>query len=163
MADAMTAIAKKYPDKKFAIIDSVVNAKNVLSLNFKEQEGSFLTGIIAGKMTKTNKIGFIGGKDFELINRFAAGYIAGAKSVNPNVKFDIRYADDFANPTKGEELATSMYNGGCDIVYHAAGGTGLGLFKAAKSMSKPDKKLWAIGVDQDQSVTSSRICRCYSY
>lgn len=153
MGDAMTAIAKKYPDKKFAIIDSVVTEKNVESLNFKEQEGSFLTGVIAGKMTKSNKIGFIGGKDFELINRFAAGYIAGAKAVNPNVKFDIRYADDFANPTKGEELATSMYNGGCDIVYHAAGGTGLGLFKAAKSMSKPDKKLWAIGVDQDQSVT----------
>lgn len=153
MGDAMTAIAKKYPDKKFAIIDSEVKEKNVVSLNFKEQEGSFLTGVIAGKMTKSNKIGFIGGKDFELINRFAAGYIAGAKTVNPNVQFDIRYAADFANPTKGEELATSMYNGGCDVIYHAAGGTGLGLFKAAKAMTKADKKLWAIGVDQDQAVT----------
>lgn len=153
MGDAMTAIAKKYPDKKFAIIDSEVNAKNVVSLNFKEQEGSFLTGVIAGKMTKSNKIGFIGGKDFELINRFAAGYMAGAKTVNPNVQFDIRYAADFANPTKGEELATSMYNGGCDVIYHAAGGTGLGLFKATKAMTKPDNKLWAIGVDQDQAVT----------
>lgn len=153
MGDAMTAIAKKYPNKKFAIIDSEVKEKNVVSLNFKEQEGSFLTGVIAGKMTKSNKIGFIGGKDFELINRFAAGYIAGAKTVNPNVQFDIRYAADFANPTKGEELATSMYNGGCDVIYHAAGGTGLGLFKAAKAMTKADKKLWAIGVDQDQAVT----------
>lgn len=153
MGDAMTAIAKKYPDKKFAIIDSEVKEKNVVSLNFKEQEGSFLTGVIAGKMTKSNKIGFIGGKDFELINRFAAGYIAGAKTVNPNVQFDIRYAADFANPTKGEELATSMYNGGCDVIYHAAGGTGLGLFKATKAMTKADKKLWAIGVDQDQALT----------
>lgn len=153
MGDAMTAIAKKYPDKKFAIIDSEVKEKNVVSLNFKEQEGSFLVGVIAGKTTKSNKIGFIGGKDFELINRFAAGYMAGAKTVNPNVQFDIRYAADFANPTKGEELATSMYNGGCDVIYHAAGGTGLGLFKATKAMTKADKKLWAIGVDQDQAVT----------
>lgn len=152
MGDTMTDIAKKYPDKKFAIIDSVVNAKNVASLTFKEEEGSFLVGVIAGKTTKANKIGFIGGKDFELINKFAAGYMAGAKTVNPNVQFDIRYANDYANPTKGEELATSMYNGGCDVIYHAAGGTGLGLFKAAKSMTKPDKKLWAIGVDQDQAV-----------
>lgn len=152
MSGDITNISKKYPDKKFAIVDEVVEQKNVLSLTFKEQEGSFLTGIIAGKMTKSNKIGFIGGKDSELINRFAAGYMAGAKTVNPNIQFDIRYAADFANPTKGEELANSMYNGGCDIIYHAAGGTGIGLFKATKAMTKPDKKLWAIGVDQDQAV-----------
>lgn len=152
MGDDVDAMAKKYPNKKFAIVDSVVNEKNVLSLTFKEQEGSFLTGVIAGKMTKTNKIGFVGGKDFEEINKFAAGYMAGAKAVNPNIQFDIRYADDFANPTKGEELADSMYSGGCDVIYHAAGGTGLGVFKAAKTMTKPDKKLWAIGVDQDQAV-----------
>lgn len=153
MGDDVTAIAKKYPDKKFAIIDSVVNEKNVVSLDFKEQEGSFLTGVIAAKMSKTNKVGFIGGKDFELINRFAAGYIAGARTINPNIQVDVRYAADFANPTKGEELATSMFNGGCDVIYHAAGGTGLGLFKATKAMSKPDKKLWAIGVDMDQALT----------
>lgn len=152
MGDTMTAIAKKYPDKKFAIIDSIVDAKNVVSLNFKEQEGSFLTGVIAAKTTKANKIGFIGGKDSELINRFAAGYIAGARTINPNIQFDVRYADAFDNTNKGEELATSMYNGGCDVIYHAAGGTGLGLFKATKNMTKPDKKLWAIGVDQDQAV-----------
>ncbi|AKA70956.1 BMP family lipoprotein [Clostridium scatologenes] len=152
MADQVTDMAKKYPDKKFAIIDQEIKAKNVVSLTFKEEEGSFLVGLIAGKTTKSNKIGFIGGKDFELINKFAAGYMAGAKTVNPNVQFDIRYANDYANPTKGEELATSMYNGGCDVIYHAAGGTGLGLFKATKNMTKPDKKLWAIGVDQDQAV-----------
>jgi basic membrane protein A len=152
MGDEMTAIAKKYPDKKFAIIDSQVALKNVVSLTFKEEEGSFLTGVIAAKTTKANKIGFIGGKDFELINKFAAGYMAGARTINPNIQFDIRYADDYANPTKGEELATSMYNGGCDVIYHAAGGTGLGLFKAAKNMTTPSKKLWAIGVDQDQAV-----------
>lgn len=153
MEGAMGDIAKKYPDKKFAIVDTVVNEKNVVSLNFKEQEGSFLAGVIAGKMTKSNKLGFVGGKDFELINRFAAGYMAGAKAVNPNVQFDVRYAADYANPTKGEELATSMINGGCDVIYHAAGGTGIGVFKAAKAMSKPDGKIWAIGVDMDQSLT----------
>lgn len=151
MEDDVKTISEKYPDKKFAIIDSVVDAKNVVSLNFKEQEGSFLMGVIAGKTTKSNKIGFIGGKDFEVINRFAAGYIAGAKTVNKDIKVIVKYANDFANPGIGEELAKTMYNEGCDVVYHAAGGTGIGLFKAAKEMTTADKKVWAIGVDKDQA------------
>ncbi len=83
MLDAMTEVAKNHTDKHFAIIDSVVDLPNVASITFKEQEGSFLMGVIAGKMTKTNKIGFIGGKDFDLINRFEAGFAAGVKAVNP--------------------------------------------------------------------------------
>lgn len=155
MADDLEAIAKKYPDKKFAIVDNAYDnqPKNIESLVFKEQEGSFLMGVIAAKTTKTNKIGFIGGKDSELINKFAAGYIAGAKTINPSIDIKVVYIDSFADATKGEEAATTMYSQNYDVIYHAAGGAGNGLFKAAKSANTNGKKVWAIGVDQDQAVT----------
>lgn len=154
MKDAMTAVAKATPDKKFAIIDEVVELPNVTSVTFKEQEGSFLMGVIAGKMTKTNKIGFIGGVDMPLIQRFEAGFIAGVKSVNPEAAKDlisrknVKYAGNFSDTAKGYEMAKSLYNSGVDVIYHAAGGVGIGLFNAAVEMKK-----WAIGVDQDQAVT----------
>ncbi|MBK5242093.1 BMP family ABC transporter substrate-binding protein [Clostridium sp.] len=169
MADALTAAAKNHPDTNFAIIDSVVEEPNVASITFKEQEGSFLMGVIAGKMTKTNKVGFIGGKDFDLINRFETGFAAGVKSVNPEAAkgllststdptkltpgATVRYADSFEDTVKGSELAKSLYNDGCDIVYHAAGGVGIGLFIAAKELKDAGKEVWAIGVDMDQSLT----------
>ncbi len=165
MADAMTEVAKNHADKHFAIIDSVVDLPNVTSITFKEQEGSFLMGIIAGKMTKTNKIGFIGGKDFDLINRFETGFAAGVKAVNPEAAkgllssdgktpgTTVKYADSFADTAKGYELAKSLYQSGCDVVYHAAGGVGIGLFKAAKELKDSGKVVWAIGVDMDQSLT----------
>jgi basic membrane protein A len=169
MADAMTEVAKAHADKNFAIIDSVVDLPNVASITFKEQEGSFLMGIIAGKMTKTNKIGFIGGKDFDLINRFEAGFAAGVKAVNPEAAkglistgtdpkkltpgSTVKYADSFDDSAKGYELAKSLYQDGCDVVYHASGGFGIGLFKAAKELKDSGKAVWAIGVDMDQSLT----------
>lgn len=165
MADAITEVAKNHTDKNFAIIDSVVKLPNVASINFKEQEGSFLMGVIAGKMTKTNKIGFIGGKDFELINRFEVGFAAGVKAVNPEAAkglistngktpgTTVKYADSFEDSAKGYEIAKSLYQGGCDVVYHAAGGVGIGLFKAAKELKDGGKPVWAIGVDMDQSIT----------
>jgi len=169
MADALTEVAKAHTDKNFAIIDSVVDLPNVTSITFKEQEGSFLMGIIAGKMTKTNKIGFIGGKDFDLINRFEAGFAAGVKAVNPEAAkglistgkdpkkltpgSTVKYADSFDDSAKGYELAKSLYQDGCDVVYHAAGGVGIGLFKAAKELKDAGKPVWAIGVDMDQSLT----------
>ena len=158
MGDAVTNIAKLYPDKKFAIIDSVVPLKNVESIVFKEQEGSFLVGVIAGKMTKTNKVGFIGGKDFDLINRFEYGFYAGVKSVNPKAAADlltrknVKYADSFNDTNKGYEAAKQLYSSGCDIIYHAAGGVGIGLFQATKELQGKGKKVWAIGVDMDQAV-----------
>jgi len=165
MADAMTEVANNHKDKHFAIIDQEVKLPNVATIMFKEQEGSFLMGVIAGKMTKTNKIGFIGGKDFELINKFEAGFAAGVKSVNPEAAkgllstngktpgTTVKYADSFGDTAKGYELAKSLYQGGCDIVYHAAGGVGIGLFKAADELKKAGKPVWAIGVDMDQAVT----------
>jgi basic membrane protein A len=163
MFDAVTAVAKNHPDKNLAIIDSEVKLPNVASIMFKEQEGSFLMGVIAGKMTKTNKIGFIGGKDFDLINRFEVGFAAGVKSVNPEAAkgllstdgksagTTVKYADSFIDSAKGKELAKSLYNDGCDIVYHAAGGVGIGLFTAAKELKDAGKEVWAIGVDKDQA------------
>lgn len=165
MADAVTAVAKNNADAKIAIIDSVVDAPNVASFTFKEEEGSFLMGIIAGKMTKTNKVGFIGGKDFDLINKFEAGFAAGVKAVNPKAAeglispdgkafgSSVKYVDDFADPNKGYEAAKSLYGAGCDVIYHAAGGVGLGMFKAAKELKDSGKEVWAIGVDMDQAVT----------
>lgn len=153
MTEALTEVAKQATDKKFAIVDSVVELPNVMNLVFKEHEGSFLVGVVAAKMTKTGKIGFIGGKEGDLIGKFEAGYIAGARSVNPNIKVDVRYADSFAESAKGYELAKAEYGEGSDIIYHAAGGVGIGLFQAAKELKKAGKDVWAIGVDMDQAIT----------
>jgi basic membrane protein A len=166
MADATKAIATNNANAKIAIIDSVVDAPNVASYTFKEEEGSFLMGVIAGKMTKTNKVGFIGGKDFDTINKFEAGFAAGVKAVNPKAAeglispdgktagTTVKYADSFGDTNKGYELAKSLYEGGADVIYHAAGGCGLGMFKAADEITKSGKKVWAIGVDMDQAVTA---------
>ncbi|MFT5871170.1 MAG: basic membrane protein A [Clostridium sp.] len=167
MSDALKEVATAHPDKNFAIVDSVVDLPNVSSIMFKEQEGSFLMGVIAGKMTETNKIGFIGGQDGEAINRFEAGFAAGVKAVNPEAAkgllgigtdpkkltpgTTVRYAASFGDAAKGYELAKSLYQGGCDVVYHAAGGVGIGLFKAAQELKDSGKAVWAIGVDKDQA------------
>ncbi len=165
LADAVANIAKNNPDKNLAIIDSEVKAENVLSVVFKEEEGSFLMGVIAGLTTKTNKVGFIGGKDFDTINKFEAGFAAGVASVNPEaakglISSDgtstgttVKYADSFEDTNKGYELATSLYNAGCDVIYHAAGGAGIGLFQATQELRKKGEDVWAIGVDMDQAAS----------
>lgn len=150
MKQALTDIAAQATDKYFAIVDDTVDAPNVQSILFRENEGSFLTGVIAAKMTKTNKLGFIGGKEGDVIGRFEAGFIAGARAVNPDIKVDVRYADSYADSNKGYELAKAQYNAGCDIIMHAAGGVGIGLFQAAKELKSAGKEVWAIGVDSDQ-------------
>lgn len=165
MEQAMKNVAGKHKDKNFAIIDTIVDLPNVQSITFKEEEGSFLMGIIAGKMTKTNKVGFIGGKDFATINKFEAGFAAGVKAVNPEAAKGllssdgksagtmVKYADSFSDTNKGYELAKSLYGAGCDVIYHAAGGVGIGMFKATKELKDSGKQVWAIGVDMDQAVT----------
>lgn len=159
MVESMSAIAKQVPDKKFLIIDGVVEQPNVASFLFKEHEGSFIAGAMAGLLTKTNKIGFIGGKESEVIGRFESGFIAGVASTNPEAAKGlmpkdakshgqfVKYIDDFSDQGKGKEAANMLYSAGADIIFHAAGGAGEGLFKAAQ-----EKKLWAIGVDSDQAV-----------
>jgi basic membrane protein A len=143
-------VAKDYPQLHFVIIDSVVEAPNVASLLFKEHEGSFLVGMIAAHTSKTNAIGFVGGMDIPLIHKFATGYAEGARYVNPNIRVTENYVGitDAAwnNPGKGRELANAQYEGGADVIFAAAGNSGLGVFDAAESYRK-----FAIGVDANQN------------
>jgi basic membrane protein A and related proteins len=158
----VNAIAPDYPDVDFAIIDGyatcppefcsdMVNADlpNVTDLTFKEHEGSFLVGAAAALKCECDTIGFLGGMTGPLIAKFEAGYVAGAQHVNPDIEVLVRYIGDdttaFVDPTKGEALSTEMYDAGAEIIYHAAGDSGAGLFNAAV---KEDKL--AIGVDSDQ-------------
>jgi basic membrane protein A len=152
--DDITAIAKEFPLKKFACIDYTVDRSkpippNLVALKFKEEEGSFLVGVLAGLMTKTNTVGFIGGMESPLIKKFEVGYLAGVKFVNPNCNVLIGYAgvtaDAFKDPGKGKELALGQYSQNADIIFHASGPTGSGVMEAARELHK-----LVIGVDSDQ-------------
>ena len=146
----LEAVAKDYPQLHFVIIDSVVEAPNVASLLFKEHEGSFLVGMIAAYTNKTGAIGFIGGMDIPLIHRFQTGYEEGAKYVKPGIRVLVNYVGitdgAWNNPGKGRELANSQYEQGADVIFQAAGNSGLGVFDAAESYKK-----FAIGVDANQN------------
>jgi len=152
--DAISTVANEFPNTKFAIVDGFIPDKpNVSSLNFREQDGSFLVGMIAGLKAKEDgkdTVGFVGGMDIALINRFEAGYIAGVHYVYPECKILSAYAGDtpqaFADPVKGKELALSQYDNGAWVVYHASGLTGAGVFEAAK-----ERKRYVIGVDSNQN------------
>ncbi|MFC7441545.1 BMP family lipoprotein [Laceyella putida] len=149
---AISDVANQFQNVQFGIVDSDLGGKipkNVTAVTFKEEEGSFLMGVIAGLTTKTNKVGFIGGISSPLIKKFEVGYRAGVLTVNPKAKVQVAYAESFNDVTKGRSLAKAMYDGGADIIYHAAGGVGKGLFDEVKSRKKG--KYWAIGVDMDQS------------
>ena len=144
-------VAQEFPNKTFIIIDgNAGKGKNILNLNFKEEEGAFLVGAIAAMKTKSNTIGFIGGMDIPVIRRFACGYIQGAKYVNPKINVLIEMTGTgylaFNNPKKGKELANSMIKKGVDIIFHASDRTGKGVIAAAK-----DNKIFAIGVDSNQN------------
>ncbi|KPV56559.1 CD4+ T-cell-stimulating antigen [Paenibacillus sp. A3] len=151
IGDAMKTVATQHPDAKLAIIDNVVDAPNVESVTFAENEGSYLVGVVAGLMTKTNQIGFVGGMDIPVIKRFEAGFKAGVAAVNPNAKLTINYTGAFDKPDLGKAAAATIYNSGADIIFHASGATGNGVFNEAKDRLKAGKKVWVIGVDQDQS------------
>lgn len=146
--EAMEEIAKKNPETKFAIIDTEASGDNIASLVFNEEEGSFLVGAVAAMMSQNEKIGFIGGLDIPLINNFRKGYEAGAKYINPNMKFYASYIggdSPFSDPLKGKEQSISMINQGVDVIYHAAGNTGNGVMEALKI-----NNAYGIGVDSDQ-------------
>ncbi|WP_337019921.1 BMP family ABC transporter substrate-binding protein, partial [Oceanobacillus massiliensis] len=145
--DLQTA-AEQFPDTKFALVDETVEAPNAVSITFKEHEGSFLAGVAAASKTTTNKLGFVGGVDSPLINKFEAGFIAGAKSINPDIEVDVQYAEHFGDPAKGKLIASNMYSNGIDVIYHASGGTGNGVFNQAKDIKQndPEREIWVIGV-----------------
>jgi basic membrane protein A len=148
-ASGMEKVAKEFPTLKFAIVDAVVDLPNVSSIVFKEHEGSFLVGMAAAMASKTGKVGFVGGMDIPLIRRFALGYEEGAKYVNPKIEVFQNMTGTtpaaWNDPTRGGELARSQFDRGADVVFAAAGATGLGVLQAAK-----DKGRLAIGVDSNQ-------------
>ena len=153
MADAIGEVANENPDAKLALIDSAdVTAPNLVNILFKEQEGAFLAGVVAAEMSKTGKIGFVGGVDIPVINRFHAGFVEGAKAVNPDIEIKVNYTGAFDDASKGKIAANAMYSSGVDIIFHAAGGTGNGVFSEAKERKDkdPNANIWVIGVDADQ-------------
>ncbi|WP_284642109.1 BMP family lipoprotein [Paenibacillus silviterrae] len=152
LGDAVGTVAKQNPEAKLAIVDNVVSAPNVVSVTFAENEGSYLVGVVAGLMTKSNKIGFVGGIDLPVIKKFEAGFKAGVSAVNPNATVTVNYTGAFDKPDLGKAAAATIYNSGADIIFHASGATGNGVFNEAKDRVKAGSKVWVIGVDQDQSL-----------
>jgi len=147
---AIEAVAKEFPKTRFTIIDGVVDLPNVQSVVFNEHEGSFLVGMIAAQASKTGKVGFIGGMDIPLIRKFACGYVEGAKYANPAIvviqNMTGTTPSAWNDPGRGAELTKGQFDRGVDIVYAAAGGTGTGVYQAAKDAGK-----LAIGVDSNQN------------
>ncbi|MDP9044412.1 MAG: BMP family ABC transporter substrate-binding protein [Pseudomonadota bacterium] len=148
-AAAIEKIAKEFPKLQFALIDMVVNQPNVESVVFKEQEGSFLVGVLAAGASKTGKVGFVGGMDIPLIRKFQCGYEQGVKYANPKAEVVANMTGTtgaaWADPGRGAELAKAQFGRGADVVFAAAGGTGIGVYQAAKDAGK-----LAIGVDSNQ-------------
>jgi len=159
--DSLSETAPQYPDQDFQIVDEVVDESNVASFTFREHEGSFLAGVLATELSSmefsagagstqsdSTNLGFVGGIEGPLIKKFEAGFKAGVEYANEDFDVSTSYVGDFNDPSGGREAALSMYSSGADVVYHAAGNTGTGVFQAAQQEGR-----FALGVDRDQSVT----------
>ena len=166
-SDAVNAVAPNYPDISFGVIDGFdpdteANA-NVAYLGFAENEGSYLVGVAAALKSKAGHIGFVGGVHNDLIKKFEAGYVAGAKATKPDIQVDVKYIEEsdlsgFGDPAGGKDAATAEFDNGADVVYHASGASGSGVFEAAADAG--DGK-WAIGVDSDQYLTASETVKSH--
>ena len=156
MSDIVTAASKKFPDQKYVLFDTVVEGPNVASITYKQNEGSFLAGVLAG-MATTDKssfplssgsktVGVIGGMDIPVINDFVVGFKAGIEAVDPSIKVEVSYVGSWNDSAKGYDQAKAMYSNGADVVFQVAGGSGIGVLQAATDANK-----YAIGVDQNQN------------
>jgi basic membrane protein A len=150
--DAVAKVAAQFPQKHFAIVDSQIDLPNVRSLMFEEHQGAYIVGAIAAMVSKTGKIGFVGGMDVPLIRRFQVGYEAGARKINPQITVVSNFCgvtgEAWNNPPKAKELALAQYEDGADVIFAAAGASGFGVFDAAE-----EQKKLAIGVDSNQDWT----------
>ncbi|MEO3808820.1 BMP family ABC transporter substrate-binding protein [Sphaerisporangium sp. B11E5] len=159
-SEAMKKVAGEFPDTKFAIVDDAAEGPNISNLLFAENEGSFLVGAAAAMKSKKDHIGFVGGVQVPLIKKFEIGYTKGAQAVKPDIKIDVKYLTQppdfggFNDPAKGKTAAEGMFDAGADVVYQAAGGSGGGVFEAAKAANG-----LAIGVDSDQALTADESVR----
>ena len=140
MGEPLSRVAADFPDVKFAIVDVALDLPNVAGLNYKANEGSFLVGAIAGLKSESGKIGYIGGVDVPLLREFEAGYVAGVHAVNPDAVVSIAYISEdiggFNQPDKAKEIALTQYASGVDVIYTAAGGSGIGVLQAAQEQGK---------------------------
>lgn len=161
-SESVNAVAPDFPEVNFAVIDGFDPDKepneNVAYLGFAEEQGSYLVGVAAAEKSKSGTIGFVGGVNNELIQKFEAGYTAGAKAAKPDIKVEVSYIQEsdlggFGDPAGGKAAATGEFDKGADIVYHAAGGSGTGVFDAAVEAGEGN---WAIGVDSDQYLTATK-------
>ena len=155
LKDAVSTVAAKYPQQNFCYIDASVDLPNIANYECAENEGGFLIGVLCALAEKEGlspmfnaekRFGFIGGVNNVIINRFAAGFIAGARYVDKSYTFDVNYVGGFADTTTAKAIATTMYDSGCDVIFHAAGGSGIGMFNAAQ-----EKKFIAVGVNTNQN------------
>ncbi|HQY30096.1 MAG TPA: BMP family ABC transporter substrate-binding protein [Thermomicrobiales bacterium] len=159
LTDAVTEVAAQYPDTFFQLIDSVAEVGNVQSVLFKEQQIGYLAGIVAGKVTKSNKIGVVGGQRIPPVIRYEVGFVAGVKSVNDDAEVIINYTDTFGDQDLGKQTAAAQFNQGADIVFPIAGFTGTGAYLAAAELNKMGE-IWVIGVDaaQDHLAPGYELC-----
>ncbi|WP_286312951.1 BMP family lipoprotein [Romboutsia ilealis] len=146
LSEAIKEGSELYPEQNFVLVDEEIDASNVKNILFKAEESAYLAGLIAGKTTKTNNVGFIGGMELPVIDTFKYGYMAGVKAANPDAKVQAQYANSFTDQAKGKAIANQMYTNGADIVFTCGGDVGTGAIEAAKENGK-----FAIGVDRDQS------------
>jgi basic membrane protein A len=153
-SEPLGQVAPECPDTSFGVVDSVVDQPNVAGLVFAEHQGSFLVGAAAALKSESGRIGFIGGLEGDLIKRFEAGYVAGAQAVNPDIEVDVKYlgttVDAFNDPAGAKTSSEAMIEAGADVIYAAAGQSGLGMFEAVKEANEAGTTVWAIGVDSDQ-------------
>ena len=152
LAKAVEDVAGDNADQNFGIIDGVVDLENVVSLNFRDHEAAYLAGVAAAHTTQTDKVGFVGGQRGVVIDRFEAGFVEGVKSVDSNITVDVQYAESFSDAAIGQQIAAGMYSSGADVIYHASGAVGNGVFTEATNRmeSGTENPLWVIGVDRDQ-------------
>ncbi|WP_375002764.1 BMP family protein [Aeromicrobium sp. CTD01-1L150] len=159
-SESVGKVAAANPDVNFAIVDDAVEGDNITNLLFAEEQGSFLVGAAAAIKSESDNVGFVGGVEVPLIKKFEAGFVAGAEAVNPDIEVQVRYLTQppdfsgFGDPAKGQTAAEGMLDSGADIVYHAAGGSGGGVFEAVSAAGAK-----AIGVDSDQGLTADESVR----
>lgn len=150
---AMNQVAKANPKTNFAMVEAKVPTKNAVSIMFHSEQSSYLAGVAAATVSKTGKIGFVGGVKGEVVEQFEAGFKAGVLATNPKATFVSQYANTFTDAAKGKTIAAAMYASGVDVIFQAAGATGNGVFAEAKAINEnttADNKVWVIGVDMDQ-------------
>lgn len=161
-SEGIATSAKQNPNTQYILLDATpsegdaeVSLENVISILFREEQAGYLAGVVAATETKSDTIGFLGGIPLPAVMNFAAGYIQGAKSVNPDIKVDVQYANSFTDTTIGKQKASAMYASGMDIIFVAAGGVGTGVIEQAKELVTQGKDAWVIGVDRDQYADGS--------